>query len=234
MSHFFNPKSKIRNPKFETGVYMKIAPLKMFIVILFCLWVLPMFIGPASAHRVNVFAWVEGDTIYVESKFSGGKKVNAAKIIVMDPRGVELLSGRTNDQGEFSFKVPKPTDLKIVLVAGQGHQGEWTVRAAEIADMPSGKAPETSAENAIQSDQNDAVFLKPVDSSSTAPDIAVEPKELEAIIESILDKKLKPITRMLADIRQKGPTVADIFAGIGYIFGLVGIAAYVHSRKKKE
>jgi nickel transport protein len=39
---------------------------------------------------------------------------------------------------------------------------------------------------------------------------------------------------MLADIRQKGPTVADIFAGIGYIFGLVGIAAYVHSRKKKE
>ncbi len=193
-----------------------------------------MFVSSASAHRVNVFAWVEGDTIYVESKFAGGKKVKAAKIIVMDARGVELLSGRTNDQGEFSFKVPKPTDLKIVLVAGQGHQGEWTVRAAEIADMPSETAPETSAENAIQSDQNDAVLLKSVDSSSAAPDTAVEPKELEAIIESILDKKLKPITRMLADIRQKGPTVADIFAGIGYIFGLVGIAAYVHSRKKKE
>ena len=231
---FFNPKSKIRNPKLETAVFMKLVPLKMFMVILFCLWVLPMFIGSASAHRVNVFAWVEGDTIYVESKFAGGKKVKAAKIIVMDPRGVELLSGRTNDQGEFSFKVPKPTDLKIVLVAGQGHQGEWTVRAAEIADMPSKTAPETSAENTIQSDQNDAVFLKPVDSRSAAPDTAVEPKELEAIIESILDKKLKPITRMLADIRQKGPTVADIFAGIGYIFGLVGIAAYVHSRKKKE
>jgi nickel transport protein len=191
-------------------------------------------VDSASAHRVNVFAWVEGDTIYVESKFAGGKKVKAAKIRVMDPRGVELLSGRTNDQGEFSFKVPKPTDLKIVLVAGQGHQAEWTVRAAEIADMESETVPETSAENAIQTDQNDAVFLKPVDSSSAAPDIAVEPKELEAIIESILDKKLKPITRMLADIRQKGPTVADVFAGIGYIFGLVGIAAYVHSRKKRE
>jgi nickel transport protein len=213
---------------------MKIALLKITLLTVTCLCVFAIFIGPASAHRVNVFAWVEGDTIYVESKFAGGKKVKAAKIRVMDPRGVELLSGRTNDQGEFSFKVPKPTDLKIVLVAGQGHQAEWTVRAAEIADMESETVPETSAENAIQSDQNDAVFLKPVDSSSAAPDIAVEPKELEAIIESILDKKLKPITRMLADIRQKGPTVADVFAGIGYIFGLVGIAAYVHSRKKRE
>jgi nickel transport protein len=213
---------------------MKIALQKITLLTVTCLCVFAIFISPASAHRVNVFAWVEGDTIYVESKFAGGKKVKAAKIRVMDPRGVELLSGRTNDQGEFSFKVPKPTDLKIVLVAGQGHQAEWTVRAAEIADMESETVPETSAENAIQSDQNDAVFLKPVDSSSAAPDIAVEPKELEAIIESILDKKLKPITRMLADIRQKGPTVADVFAGIGYIFGLVGIAAYVHSRKKRE
>ncbi len=82
--------------------------------------------------------------------------------------------------------------------------------------------------------QNDSVALKSVDSKTALPDIAIEPNELEAIIESILDKKLKPITRMLADIRQTGPSVEDIFAGIGYIFGLVGIAAYVHSRKKKE
>ncbi len=216
------------------GVYMKLVPLKMYIVILFCLWVLPLFIGSASAHRVNVFAWVEGDTIYVESKFAGGKKVKAAKIIVMDPKGVELLAGRTNDQGEFSFKIPNPTDLRIVIAAGQGHQGEWTVRAAEIVDLPAKTASEKSAENAMQSDQNDTVSLKSEDSGTAPPYPAMMPNELETIIESILDKKLKPITRMLTDIRQKGPTVADIFAGIGYIFGLVGIAAYVHSRKKKE
>ena len=39
---------------------------------------------------------------------------------------------------------------------------------------------------------------------------------------------------MLAEMRQKGPTARDIFAGIGYILGLVGIAAYVHSRQKRE
>ena len=213
---------------------MKIVLQKISIVAFTCLCSLPIFTGSASAHRVNVFAWVEGDTVYVESKFAGGKKVKGGKIIIQDPRGVELLAGRTNDQGEFSFKVPKPTDLKILIVPGQGHQGEWTMRAAELSDMPSKTASKTNTEGIMQSDQNKPVALKAMVSGTAAPDTAVQQEELEAIIESILDKKLKPITRMLADMRQKGPTAGDIFAGIGYIFGLVGIAAYVHSRKKKE
>jgi nickel transport protein len=215
-------------------MFMKPVWQKISITVFWTLSVLLMFAGPASAHRVNVFAWVEADTVHVESKFAGGKKVKAAKIVVMDPKGVELLAGRTNDQGEFSFKVAEATDLRILISAGQGHQGEWTIRAAELTDVPSKTASQTSAEIVIQSDQNDAVALKPVDSKTAVPDLAIEPNELAAIIESILDKKLKPITRMLADTRQTGPTVKDIFAGIGYIFGLVGIAAYVHSRKKKE
>jgi hypothetical protein len=89
----------------------------------------------ALAHRVNLFAWVEGDTVYVESKFSGGKTVKAGKIIVTDPRGTELLKGKTDENGKFSFKVPKKTDLKIVLIAGAAHRAEWTIPLEEI-EMP--------------------------------------------------------------------------------------------------
>jgi hypothetical protein len=92
-------------------------------------------IEPLDAHRVNLFAWIEGDTVYVESKFSGGKKVKAGKIIVTDPQGNELLKGTTDAQGEFSFKVPQKTDLKIVLLAGAGHRAEWIISAREI-EMP--------------------------------------------------------------------------------------------------
>jgi nickel transport protein len=191
-------------------------------------------VNSASAHRVNVFAWVEGDTIYVESKFAGGKKVTSGKIVVTDLRGNKLLSGLTNDQGEFSFKVPQRTDLKIVLIAGQGHQAEWTIRATEMEDLPSKTASDKSAEKAMQSEQKKDVAITSVETRTVAPDTAIKPKELEAIIETVLDRKLKPITRMLADIRQDAPSVGDIFAGIGYILGLVGIAAYVQSRKKKE
>jgi nickel transport protein len=107
-----------------------------------CLMVFP--IESANAHRVNLFAWVEGDTVYVESKFSGGKRVNSGKIIVLDAEGTELLNGTTSENGEFSFKVPKKTELKIVLEAGEGHRAEWTLAASEIEMPAAGKkqAPE--------------------------------------------------------------------------------------------
>jgi nickel transport protein len=41
----------------------------------------------------------------------------------------------TNENGEFSFKIPKKTDLKIVIDTGEGHRGEWTIAASEI-EMP--------------------------------------------------------------------------------------------------
>ena len=93
-----------------------------------------------DAHRVILFAWVEGDTVYVESKFHGGKKVKAGKIIVTDPQGTALVKGTTDEKGEFSFTVPKKTDLKIVLVAGTGHRAEWALPVAEI-EMPAAEKP---------------------------------------------------------------------------------------------
>ena len=201
---------------------------------LFLLCIVFVAVDSASAHRVNVFAWTEGDTVHVESKFAGGKKVKAGKIVVKDPQGNELLRGITDDQGEFTFKVPKRTDLKIVLIAGQGHQAEWTIRATEMEGLPLRTASGTGAEKAMQAERKEAVPKTSLDTLTPAPDNPIKPEELEAIIETVLDRKLRPITRMLADIRHEGPTVRDFFAGIGYILGLVGIAAYVQNRKKKE
>ncbi|MDX1709089.1 MAG: hypothetical protein R3274_10845 [Desulfobacterales bacterium] len=84
---------------------------------------------------MNLFAWIEGDMIHVESKFSSGRQVKAGKITILDSEGGELLSGMTNETGEFSFKIPKKTDLKIILDAGEGHRAEWTISAADI-EMP--------------------------------------------------------------------------------------------------
>ena len=194
---------------------------------------MPIMVDSASAHRVNVFAWVDGDTIHVESKFSGGKKVKAGKVVVVDPQGVELLTGLTDDQGEFSFKVPKLSDLRIILVAGQGHQGEWTVRQTELQGSPSETKTETDTLKIVTSEQKKIAAETSVDPGATMSHNRIKPEELEAIIENVLDRKLLPVTRMLADMRQKEPGVRDIFAGIGYILGLVGIAAYVQNRKKK-
>ena len=93
-----------------------------------------LFLGldRVEAHRINLFAWVEGDSIHVESKFSSGKNVKAGKIIVTDPQGNTLVKGITNAQGEYTFKVPKKTELKIIISTGTGHRAEWLIPASEI------------------------------------------------------------------------------------------------------
>lgn len=215
---------------------MKKLPQKKIRVALLFLCIFYALIEPASAHRVNVFAWVEGDTVTVEAKFPGGKNIRGGKIIVLDAQGNELISGLTDDEGEFSFKVPKRTDLKIILNAGQGHQAEWSIGSSEIADLPSKAEPVSSAETPKPSDRFSSVAPKTDGTEDAAPYLAAKPEQLEAIIESVLDRKLKPLTRMLADIRQgqEGPDLKDVISGIGYILGLVGIAAFIQSRKKKE
>ena len=185
----------------------------------------------ANAHRVIVFAWVDGNTVFVESKFNGGKKVKNGKISVTDARGIELLNGVTDDDGEFSFIVPKRSELKIVLDAGGGHRGEWKIPLEEVEAITT-----RSGDLNQKSGEHTAPAAEPVQIRKPSADPGDPPSsrsEIELVVEKALDKKLKPIIKMLAETQQKGPTAKDIFAGIGYIVGLVGIAAYIHSRKNK-
>jgi nickel transport protein len=191
-------------------------------------------IKPAGAHGVSVFARVEGDRVYVESKFSGGKKVKAGKIIVTDSQGAELLNGTTDDQGKFSFKIPKQTELKIVLLAGAGHRAEWDIPVSEI-DLPDKK--EVPLEEKTAKNESPVPSKSKIETDAaenTQPLAGLTEKDLQAVVEEAVEKKIKPIMKILAESKQSGPTVKDIFSGIGYIIGLVGIAAYVHSRKKKK
>jgi nickel transport protein len=72
------------------------------------------------AHKVNVFAWVEGDMVLVEGYYPGGKKAQNSLVEIYNGAGVKLLEGRTNQEGEFSFKIPAHEDLRIVLTASIG------------------------------------------------------------------------------------------------------------------
>ncbi|WP_319406775.1 hypothetical protein [uncultured Desulfosarcina sp.] len=185
------------------------------------------FVAPpaAHAHKVTVFAWAEGDRIFTESKFSGGKMVKAGKIDVFDASGNLLLEGRTDDNGAFDFKAPAITDLKIVLTAGMGHQNSWLLSAAELGEgepMPVA-TPDTRSEPAVLETPREKVTPEAV------PGLTA--REIEAIVSRQLEQKITPLTRMVAASQEKGPTLSDIFGGIGYIIGLVGLGAYVRYRK---
>lgn len=182
----------------------------------FCL----LYPGVAMAHRVNVFAWVEGDSIHTESKFSGGKRVKEGEVIVYDLKGNKLLSGKTNQEGEFSFKIPQKTAMKIVLRAGMGHMGEWTVPLNEIDPQQSG-ADATAAQK-VKSEAPEPEVVKPT----------VDLNQMRHALEQSLDRRLSPVLKRLAEAQDKGPTLRDVLGGIGYILGLMGLVAYIHFRRK--
>jgi nickel transport protein len=179
--------------------------------------------GDAGAHRVNIFAWVEGDTVWVECKYPDGREVHEGVIRVLDSAGKELLNGKTNTQGEFSFKVPQQDDVTIVLEAGMGHRADWPLSRQDHA--PAGEAPKP--EPAAPSQPAPKTEAPPSAAKEPAPGAAsLPPAGIDQAIEKALDKKLAPVLRMLAEMHEQKVRLTDILGGVGYIIGLVGVAAY--------
>lgn len=81
---------------------------------------------PVWAHKVNLFCYVEGDKLYGESYFSGGRAAQNAKVEVYDDTNDSLMATTlTDEEGKFSLTLEKVAPLKIILYAGQGHKTEF-------------------------------------------------------------------------------------------------------------
>jgi nickel transport protein len=191
----------------------------------------------ALAHNVTVFAWVEGDTVHVESKFSGGRRPVAAPVEVYDARGNLLLKGVTDEKGEFSFKVPEKTEMKVVLLAGMGHKGEWTIPFSDLEAVSTGTTTQAAGTNSPSSkptDPNQAKGAISTVGANPVPAGYVTAAEIRKAVEAALDTKLKPVMKLLVETRRSGPSVTDVLGGIGYIFGLIGVAAYFSAKRRKS
>ncbi len=193
---------------------------KLYLILIFTFLIIIMMDVSIFAHKVNVFAYIEGGKIYTESYFNDGKKCIESKIEVFDNRGNKLLEGLTDKEGEFSFEVPSEDgDLKIVLTASMGHRAEYSISANEIR----------GSTGLIKEENEEPVSIVFPETSS------LDLKEIQSIIEDTLDEKLKPIMREMIEIKKSqedkiSPT--EIIGGIGYIVGIFGIIAYFLGRKR--
>ena len=204
--------------------YTRISKATVFF--LFIVLYLAMTAPCALAHKVLLTAYVEGDTVFVESGFSDGTPCRNGRIEVFDPSGNKLLEGKTNENGDFSFKPPQKTDLKVVLNAGMGHRGEYMVTADELQDVVVGD----QATRAEPMPAPTAETRKPGEASETVA--RIDPKEIEVIVDRVIQKRLRPLIQLVAKSQRKtGFSPTEIFGGIGYIFGLMGVAMYFRYRK---
>lgn len=195
-----------------------------------------LFDMPAFAHKVSIFAWVEDDTVYTQSKFSKGKRVKNSSVIVFDSDGNKLLEGKTDENGEFSFKITKQSALKVVLKASMGHMAEWTIPFEEINPeaVSNNSKPESDIKDSYETSFKSQTINSGTDLSALSESHGISRQEIKKLIDESLDRKLSPIMNMLADSYGGGPGLTEIMGGIGYIFGLVGVAMYFTSRKKRN
>ena len=191
----------------------------------------------ALAHRVNIFAWTEGNEIVAECGFNGGNKVKQGQVVVFDAAtGAKLLEGRTDDFGVYRFPVSaegKAHGVRIVIKAGEGHQNEWTVEADERATSQPRTGDASAASSSPHSATADAAAPAAQAPASPKTDKApaqqaanISASELQNIVNTALDAKLGPIRKELAEMRVARPGFSEIFGGIGWLVGLAGIALY--------
>ena len=204
----------------------------------------------ALAHRVNIFAWTEGNEIVAECGFNGGNKVKQGQVVVFDAAtGAKLLEGRTDDFGVYRFPVSaegKAHGVRIVIKAGEGHQNEWTVEAAELATIQPGTVAAPAPASAPDAAATSAAVSAPAVATAAAAQRPASPKadkapaqqaanisaaELQNIVNTALDAKLGPIRKELAEMRVARPGFSEIFGGIGWLVGLAGIALYFKGRR---
>ncbi|MFC1495024.1 hypothetical protein ACFL6W_07085 [Thermodesulfobacteriota bacterium] len=204
--------AKIKNMGKKQNIVFKISTV-------FCC--LLLYASAAYGHKVYLFAWAEDDRIYTESYLSGNKKVQDGILTVFDSEGNELLKGKTDENGEFSFKIPEIADLRIVLEASMGHGAEYLFKKSEFS---AGQAPASEVASDPDTGKKPEAPLQ----------VTTDHDQLRKEFEAALDARLKPVMRELAKLKEdKGPGITEVIGGIGYILGIMGIVAYMRSRKNQ-
>ncbi|MGD8228739.1 MAG: hypothetical protein PVH82_17045 [Desulfobacteraceae bacterium] len=167
------------------------------------------------AHSVSVYAWVEGDTVFTESFFASGSRAAHSQIAVFDEGGDKVLTGKTDDRGMFSFKLPKKEDLRIVLRTPEGHGAEFHLKVVEKRSS---------------GDRREGEYIEEPSHIGGSPCISKE--EIRHVVEEVLDEKLEQMRKRLEASQKGGPGITEILGGIGYILGLMGVAIYFGHRRK--
>ncbi|RKY01992.1 MAG: hypothetical protein DRP54_02725 [Spirochaetes bacterium] len=216
-------------------------------ILLTYIFLIPCF---AFGHRINIYAWVEGNRIYTESYSSDGKLLKNANIRVYNSDKKLLLEGKTSTDGEFSFEVDEPQDLLIVLELGDGHRAEYRISKADFSGFGStesdgfesdvtgnelsgkGSPDREKSFTKVGGEKSGYTESSGGQNESLATSAYVNEERLRKIIRDELEKELKGVYQILGRIEQKRTSVSDVLGGIGYIVGLFGL--YMAFKKNKN
>ncbi|MBN2577975.1 MAG: carboxypeptidase regulatory-like domain-containing protein [Pirellulales bacterium] len=182
-----------------------------FAIILFPIF----FLAPrTSAHEVHVTATVEGKIIRGKAYYHGGVPVREGEVQALDPLGEVLAEAKTDQEGKFTLPLTVRCDYRVLVDAGGGHGGEAFVDAGSLP-AHEGRPPD---ERPHAAHSHSALHA---DDSSLAEEIHDLHHQIAQLQEAF-------------DRYETRRRLSDVLGGVGYIFGLAGVAMYFLSLRKKK
>ncbi len=178
--------------------------------LIFSLFLILISVKTASAHKVNVFGYREGNCIIGESYFSDGSPCKKCLIEIYDEQGKKIAQTTTDEKGNFKVLVNEKGPVKIKLIAGEGHLAEYEIEGIK------------------------KVSKKVVKSKNSQIQTSISKDELEKIVREVVAEETQGIKSMLMDLKKdmSKAKIHEIIGGIGYIFGIWGIIALLKTRKR--
>ena len=185
----------------------------------------------AQAHKVNIFAALDGNMIVGRVYFSGGGVAEDVDVEVFSQDGLKVSSVKTNSKGEFIF-VPKAKDAQYLFSVdtGDGHAAKTTVAVGSPVLAPQGPG-KVRPPTLTQLQANSVIESQPQGQGQAAPiQVAIDPSVISGVVSTELSKQLLPLSARL-DKYESSIRLSDILGGIGYIFGVAGLLAFLWSRR---
>jgi nickel transport protein len=159
--------------------------------------------APAQAHKLKVFASVEGSDIVGSAYFVGGDKAAGVPGRILGADGSQIAIFATGPDGGFRQGVTARMDHTVMVESEDGHAAQFTIPAAQFPSaLPEGRvmAPATEAAAA-------------------------------AALEAAIARQIRPLREQL-DAYESRIRLHDVMGGIGTIFGLFGCWAWLQSRRR--
>lgn len=182
-----------------------------FLVLIF----LSVYASHAVAHKVNAYAYREKDNVVGECYFVDGSPCKNSKVEIYDGKGNKIAETITDERGRFAFKTEAKGELRLVILAGEGHRAEYRVEALE------------------KPEKRERAKNEPAQESKKAFQTSINREELREIVDEAIDTKLQGLKMEMMDIRKQLERIAlrDVIGGIGYIFGVWGIIMLIKRKK---
>lgn len=172
----------------------------------------------SAAHNVVGGVYVNGFDIEGEAGFSNGAMANAGTLVkISDKTGTPLGEVFTDEEGFFMFTAKKRITHVFEVNMGAGHTLKMQLPAEEL--------PESLA-TGVTTNNNDVMKI-----SQATPEL-VEQQVTSLMLEKAIAKQIKPLRKEIQALQEKSG-LRDILGGIGYIFGLLGLVAFLRERKSK-